>query len=120
MIGRFPFPIFLRAGGVMPNELAVLAIPAGGVVTLGLVGVGLWRKTGPPPSQPASGREDQLARQLAGMVGCAPVDALPAVQREIAIAPDQTDETLLKRAAYHYRKNLPDAPCPVWRGGRPG
>jgi hypothetical protein len=54
------------------------------------------------------------------MVGCAPAEALPAVRRELDIDPDQTDETLLKRAAYHYRKDLPEAPYRVWRAGKPG
>jgi len=104
----------------MPDTLVAVAVPAGVVFTLGVVGLVLWRKSGPAPCTPANEREDRLARKLARTVGCEPADALPAVRRELAIAPDQTDETILKRAAYHYRQNLPDAPCPVWRGSRPG
>ncbi len=67
----------------------------------------------------ADEREERLTRQLADMVRCPLADALPAVRREIAIAPGQPDETLLKRAAYHYRQELPDRPCSVYRDRAP-
>ena len=68
----------------------------------------------------ASEREERLTKQLAATVGCSPAQAHVWLSKELAIAPDQTDENLLKRAAYHYRRNQPDAPCPVWRAGKPG
>ena len=60
-------------------------------------------------------REERLAGRLARVVGSTPAQALPAIRKELRIAPGQSDETLVKRAAYHYRQDLPDAPCPVYR-----
>jgi hypothetical protein len=69
----------------------------------------------------ADEREEQLTRKLAGQLGCPLLDALGAVRQELQIAPTQTDETILKRAAYHYRQNLPDSgPCRVYRDRAPG
>jgi hypothetical protein len=53
-------------------------------------------------------REERLARQVATLVGCAPGDALPAVRNELSFAPNQSDETLTKRATYHYRQSIPE------------
>ena len=61
------------------------------------------------------GREGELAARLAGTVGCTPFEALPAVRHELDLAPGQTDDVLLKRAAYHYRMNLPERPPAAYR-----
>lgn len=66
-------------------------------------------------------REEQLTRKLAGQLGCPLADALGVVRRELAIAPAQSDDTILKRAAYHYRQNLPEpGPCRTYRDRAPG
>jgi hypothetical protein len=61
------------------------------------------------------GRDGQLAVRLAGMVGCTPLQALPAVRHELDLSPSQTDEVILKRAAYHYRTNLPERSPALYR-----
>jgi hypothetical protein len=63
----------------------------------------------------ADAREERLTRRLAQAVGCPLEDALTAIQREVQIAPDQTDETLLKRARYHYQRGAPEKTCSVYR-----
>jgi hypothetical protein len=69
----------------------------------------------------ADEREERLTRRLAGQLGCPPGAALEAVRRELALAPTQTDDTILKRAEYHYRQNLPDpGPCRAYRDRAPG
>jgi hypothetical protein len=61
-------------------------------------------------------REERLARKLAAQLGCPLPAALAAVRKEIGYAPTQSDETILKRAAYHYLQNLPEpGPCRVYR-----
>jgi hypothetical protein len=102
----------------MPNALVVAGMVAVVVVALGLV-----RLVGRRREEPvgfAGEREEQLTRKLAAMLGCPLAQALPWLRKELRIAPDQTDDNLLKRAAYHYRRDQPDAPCPVWRAGKPG
>jgi hypothetical protein len=102
----------------MPNALVVAGMVAAVVLALGLMHfVGRRREE---PVSFASEREEQLTRKLAATLGCSPARALPWLRKELQIAPDQTDENLLKRAAYHYRRSQPDAPCPVWRAGKPG
>jgi hypothetical protein len=59
----------------------------------------------------ADPREERLTLALARVVGCPPREALEAVRREIDLAPGQSDETLIKRAAYHYRQDLPEKSC---------
>jgi len=59
-------------------------------------------------------------RQLAQVVGCSLAEALPAVRREVEIAPNQSDETLIKRAAYHYRQAIPETACRLYRDPSPG
>jgi hypothetical protein len=97
----------------MPDPGTTVGIAAAVVGVAGL-GVFLLR---PRPRQVdfASGREEELTRRLAGKLRCELAHALPPVRAELQIAPDQTDETILKRAEYHYRRNLPDTPCGVWR-----
>lgn len=65
-------------------------------------------------------REERLTRRLAREVGCPLAAGLPAVRRELQLAPSLSDDTILKRAVYHYRRDMPDAPCPVFRSSRPG
>jgi hypothetical protein len=60
-------------------------------------------------------REERLARQVAQVVGCSLAQALPAVRREIDLAPKQADATLVKRAAYHYQQELPGESCPSYQ-----
>ena len=45
---------------------------------------------------------------------------LSAVRRELELAPTQSDDTLVKRAAYHYRQELPERTCQVYRDRAPG
>ena len=102
----------------MPDVWVTVAVAAA------LLGVGFVmlsrRQGGGPVVDFADPREERLARRLAGAVGCTPAQALPAVRREIDIAPGQSDETLLKRAVYHYRQDLPEKTCSVYRDRAPG
>jgi hypothetical protein len=92
-------------------ELAAIA----GVLLVAVLVV--WsRRPGSVAVAFADEREERLTRRLAAIVGCDLAHALPAVRREIGIAPDQSDETLLKRAVYHYRQDLPERTCSVYRG----
>ena len=101
----------------MVNEWVLLA--ACGVVVLAAVRMVLPRR---PAVVFADAREERLTLQLARSVGCPVEDALAAVRREVGIAPDQTDETILKRARYHHQRDCPDRPVPVYRerGRAPG
>jgi hypothetical protein len=54
-------------------------------------------------------REEQLTKQLADRLGCSWGIALGFVRREIELAPKESDQTILKRAEYHYRRNLPES-----------
>lgn len=100
----------------MSEVWIVVAIAA--VVVLGL---GLARRTmrsnedGSTCSLIPEGREGELAVRLAGMVGCAPRQALPAVRQELDLAPSLSDDVLLKRAAYHYRNALPERRGAIYR-----
>jgi hypothetical protein len=111
----------------MPDVWVSVAVAAAIALALGLTLVarrtrGAGGRSRPEPHTPgaADGREERLARRLALLVGCSSAQALPAVRREIEFAPGQTDETLLKRAAYHYRRDLPERSCPVYRDRAPG
>jgi hypothetical protein len=73
------------------------------------------RAPDPEPSPFADAREEQLARRVARMVGSSAEDVLPAVRRELEYSPHQSDDTLARRAAYHYRQELPERSCPVYR-----
>ena len=102
----------------MPSAFVVAGTIGVVVIALGLAHfVGRRREE---PVTFASAREERLTKRLAGMLACSLAQAHPWLCKELRIAPDQTDENILKRAAYHFRRNQPDAPCPVWRGGRPG
>lgn len=98
-------------------DVWVIAVATAAVVAAGIYLV-IGRRAAPVVF--ASEREEQLARRLARMVGCAVGAAVPSVRTELRIAPDQTDETLLKRAAYHYRQNLPERTCGGYRDRAPG
>lgn len=98
----------------VPVTLAAAAFAAVGVYVL------TPRRRRPRPVEFADPREERLTRRLAGAVGCTLAQALPAVRREIDISPNQTDEVLLKRATYHYRQEMPDAPCRVYPDAAPG
>jgi hypothetical protein len=63
----------------------------------------------------ANEREERLSYQLAQALGCPLEDAQAAVRRELTIAPDQMDETILKRARYHYQREAPEHTCAVYR-----
>jgi hypothetical protein len=61
-------------------------------------------------------REELLTLTLARRLRCPLESALAAVRRELRIEPGQSDETILKRAAYHYTRNLPEpGGCSVYR-----
>lgn len=96
-------------------ELLILAGVVG-VLGLGLVlrAVRIREPESPCPFVP-EGREGDLAVRLAKMVGCAPPRALAAVRHELDLAPTQSDEVILKRAAYHYRNGLPERERPAYR-----
>ncbi len=69
----------------------------------------------------ADEREERLTHELADRLRCPLSAALEAIRRELSIAPGQPDETILKRAAYHHTRNLPEAgPCRSYRDRAPG
>src|SRR5438093_13399399 len=74
----------------------------------------------PKPVAYLNAREEQLTRAMAQIVGCSLAQALPSVRKELEIAPNQSDETLVKRAAYHYRQELPAQACAVYKDKAPG
>ena len=90
-------------------------------VFVGIVGIGLVlrvrriREPEPTCEFVPEGREGELAVRLGKMVGCPPPRALPAVRQELDLAPGQTDDVILKRAAYHYRSALPERERPAYR-----
>ena len=59
-------------------------------------------------------REEKLTRRAATILHCSLADALPSIHHELRISPKQSDETILKRAAYHYRQALPEKTCSVY------
>ena len=95
----------------MPLTITVLALAAGGLYLL---------SRSATPMVFANAREERLTRRLARSVGCTLAQALPAIRREVDIAPSQSDDTLVKRAAYHYGRDIPEAPCSVYRDRAPG
>ncbi len=103
----------------MPDEWIVVALAVGVVAVLGVVRLAAGR--GGCAVTFANEREETLTRKLASRVRCSLADALPAVREEIKHGPNQPDETLLKRAEYHYRQNLPEkTSCQVYRDRAPG
>jgi hypothetical protein len=82
-----------------------------------IVGVGLYFLFGRGESVAfADEREERLSHRLADRVGCPLGYALDFVRRELSIASDLPDDTILKRAEYHCRRDLPEnAPCRTYR-----
>lgn len=97
----------------MPDVWVFVAIAAAIPLLIGLRW--LSRRQPAAPAAFADEREERLTRQLAQTVGCRVEQALPALQGELRLAPGQSDETLLKRAAYHYRQALPESECRTYR-----
>jgi hypothetical protein len=95
----------------------VIAAAAALPLALGLYRLARRPKRDPVAEPAATGdeREERLARRVAREVGCTPAQALPAVRREIGLAPHQPDATILKRATYHYRRELPERACAAYR-----
>jgi len=95
-----------------------IAVGVGAVAALGLVLVARARRAngpGPACDLVPDGRDGQLAVRMARTVGCTPAEALPAVRHELDLSPGQTDDVILKRAAYHYRNALPERPRVCYR-----
>src|SRR5262245_54629593 len=88
-------------------ELEVLG---GGVLLGAVIGLCLYLTLGRREVDVAfdSDRERQLTLQMAAQVGCALEVALDHVRRELNLASSQPDDTILKRAVYHYQRNLPE------------
>lgn len=102
----------------MPEVWVLLTVVA---AALAAAGYFLFaRRSAPAPPAFADPREERLARQVAGVVGCPPEAALPAVRRELELSPGQSDETLAKRAAYHYRQDLPETTCRTYHDAAAG
>lgn len=95
-------------------ETWIVAAFAAGLAVAGILYQFLRR---PAVTEPAFSdpREERLARRLAKTVGCSPAQAAPAVRTEIEYSPNQPDDTLFKRALYHYRQNQPEKTCGVYR-----
>ena len=92
-----------------------LWVPLTLVAALAAAGYFLVPRRSPPAPMFADEREERLTRQVARAVGCPPEAALPAVRREVEMSPNQSDDTLAKRAAYHYRQDLPETTCRTYR-----
>ena len=90
------------------------------LLVAGLAVVIVFRILGrPKPVIFDDAREERLTKQVAQVIRCAPAQALAAVRREVAIAPNESDETILKRAVYHCRQELPEAPGAVYHDPAP-
>jgi hypothetical protein len=91
------------------------------VVVAAAIAAGLYLLTRrPQPVVFANPRAKLLASRLARAVGCSLSQALPVIRQELEIAPNQSDDTLLKRAAYHYRQELPENSCQIYHDEVPG
>jgi len=97
-----------------------LWLPLAILGAIGLLAMLYLRTRRDEPVVFADQREESLTRQLAHTVGCSLPQALAFVRREFDFAPAQSDDTLLKRAAYHYRQELPEKTCQVYRDRAPG
>jgi len=94
---------------------------AGAVVAAG-VGFFLGRRAvRHTPDEPVmTEREQHLAKHVATRARCTIYEALPAVRNELALAPHQDDETLVKRATYHFQMALPEHTCTTYRDSAKG
>src|SRR5262245_49772094 len=99
-----------------------VSILAGGVLLGCVVGLVLYLTFGRHESAVTftSAREKRLTLQLARLLGCSTAVAVEFVRRELECAPSQPDATILKRAAYHYTRNLPEPGLGGYRDRRPG
>lgn len=87
-----------------------------GVVAVAVIGLTLRkRKPTTVRTLKVDSREDRLSRALAKTVGCTPREALPSIQLELDLGASHPDETILKRAKYHYQQNLPETICNTFR-----
>jgi hypothetical protein len=102
----------------MPEDLELALVAFVAVCAALGVLIGFGRRG--PALAFADEREEQLTRRLASQLGCPLTTALAAVRKELGIAPTASDETILKRAAYHYCQNLPEpGGCGVYRDRAP-
>jgi hypothetical protein len=110
--------------GILDEIITMLnAYVVAGIVAAVLLALGLSRLIGRRREELvsfANDREEQLTLRLATMLRCSPVQALPWLRKELEFASDQTDENLLKRAAYHFRRDQPETTCSMWRDRSPG
>ena len=88
-------------------------------VVTAVIGFALGRRVAakgrPKPLAFESEREEQLARRVAARAKAGVGDVLPSIRHEIALAPNQTDDTLVKRAIYHYQMSRPERECGGYR-----
>jgi len=68
----------------------------------------------------ANEREEKLTAEVTRIAGCSPAQALAAVRREVRFAPNQSDETLIKRAVYHYQEEFPEGSGLFYQDPSPG
>ncbi|CAN5454104.1 hypothetical protein BH11PLA2_BH11PLA2_31820 [soil metagenome] len=97
-----------------------LWLPLGIAITAAVIGGLFLRNRKPsdqadPPIVKLNEREVRLSRQLAKTVGCTPSEALPSIQLELELGENHPDETILKRAKYHYQRSLPEKICNTYR-----
>jgi hypothetical protein len=114
---RRPVPSPFGPEITMPEVWIPLTLIA---VALAAAGYFLFPRRSLPPLEFGDEREERLTRQMARIVGCPLEAALPAVRREIEMSAHQSDETLVKRAVYHYRQELPETTCRTYRDPAPG
>ena len=94
---------------------------AAGVLAAGVVGVLAWRRRGKSTVEPEmTEREAHLAKHVANRVRCTVYAALPAVRHELGLDPNKDDETIVKRASYHYQMALPEKACGVYKDSGKG
>ena len=94
-----------------PVWIAAAVVAAGVGFVLGRRAV----RSAPVVEPEMTEREAHLAKHVAQRARCTVFAALPAVRHELALAPDKDDETLAKRATYHYQMALPEKDCTTYR-----
>lgn len=100
--------------------MSVILVSTAAGVAGAIVATLMLRKRKPKPVAFADPREEALAKRVANTVGCSLSAALPAVRREMEYSPGQSDDTLVKRAVYHYRQDIPERTCSTFRDASPG